>query len=63
MALVERATQLKNLALALDRAAQGRGQTVLLSGEAGIGKTSLLRAFARARTARQASARGADERT
>jgi DNA-binding CsgD family transcriptional regulator/tetratricopeptide (TPR) repeat protein len=46
MALVERSTQLEDLARALDQAAQGRGRTVLLSGEAGIGKTSLLRAFA-----------------
>ena len=46
MELVERSTQLDDLARALDQAAQGRGRTVLLSGEAGIGKTSLLRAFA-----------------
>ncbi len=45
MALAERSTQLDDLARALDQAVQGRGRTVLLSGEAGIGKTSVLRAF------------------
>lgn len=52
MTLVERSTQLENLARALDQAAQGRGRTVLLSGEAGIGKTTLLRAFADALASR-----------
>jgi tetratricopeptide (TPR) repeat protein len=46
MKLLEREAQLGDLHAALERARQGRGTTVLLSGEAGIGKTSLLRAFA-----------------
>ena len=35
------------LAAALDGAAAGRGSVVLIFGEAGIGKTSLVRAFVR----------------
>jgi DNA-binding CsgD family transcriptional regulator len=46
MALAERSNQLEDLARALDQAARGRGRIVLLSGEAGIGKTTLLRTFA-----------------
>jgi hypothetical protein len=46
MRLLEREAQLRDLHAALELARQGRGTTVLLSGEAGIGKTSLLRAFA-----------------
>lgn len=46
MELVERQTQLDALVAAVDRAGQGVGSTVLVSGEAGIGKTSLLGAFA-----------------
>ncbi|HKE98756.1 MAG TPA: BTAD domain-containing putative transcriptional regulator [Actinomycetes bacterium] len=44
--LLERQAQLRDLHAALERARQGRGTTVLVSGEAGIGKTWLLRAFA-----------------
>jgi DNA-binding CsgD family transcriptional regulator len=46
MKLLERDAQLGGLQAALERARRGRGTTVLLSGEAGIGKTWLLRAFA-----------------
>jgi DNA-binding CsgD family transcriptional regulator/tetratricopeptide (TPR) repeat protein len=46
MKLLEREAQLRDLHAALERAGQGRGTTVLVSGEAGIGKTWLLRAFA-----------------
>jgi DNA-binding CsgD family transcriptional regulator len=45
MEMVERATQLVRLRDALAQARRGHGSTVLLSGEAGIGKTTLLRAF------------------
>jgi len=48
MALLERDESLRALLGALDAAAAGRGATALISGEAGIGKTSLVRAFARA---------------
>jgi predicted ATPase len=44
--LLERQAQLRDLHAALEGARQGRGSTVLVSGEAGIGKTWLLRAFA-----------------
>jgi predicted ATPase len=44
--LVERDAQLGRLAAALEDARQGRGSTVLVSGEAGISKTSLLQEFA-----------------
>ena len=44
--LLERQAQLRELQAALERARQGRGTTVLVSGEAGIGKTWLLQAFA-----------------
>ena len=46
MTLVERDAPLEQLAAALEDARQGRGSTVLVSGEAGIGKTSLLQEFA-----------------
>ena len=46
VALVERGGELRRLRAALDRGRQGRGGVVLVYGEAGIGKTSLLRAFA-----------------
>jgi DNA-binding CsgD family transcriptional regulator/tetratricopeptide (TPR) repeat protein len=44
--LLEREAELRGLREALDEACQGRGSVVLISGEAGIGKTSLVRAFA-----------------
>src|SRR4051812_1430106 len=47
MNLVERESALLELRSALDAAA-GRGHVMLISGEAGIGKTSLLRSVANA---------------
>jgi tetratricopeptide (TPR) repeat protein len=44
--LLERDAELRRLQETLRHAAQGRGSVVLVSGEAGIGKTSLVRAFA-----------------
>ena len=52
--LVGRATELATLRAALDAAAVGRGALVLLTGEPGIGKTTLL-----SETARVAADRGA----
>jgi predicted ATPase len=46
MKLLERETQLGELQAALEQAESGRGTTVLVAGEAGIGKTWLLQAFA-----------------
>jgi ATP/maltotriose-dependent transcriptional regulator MalT len=46
MRLLERGAQLDGLSAALERARAGRGATVLISGEAGIGKTALLAEFA-----------------
>src|SRR3954452_24834526 len=43
--LLERGTELGLLAGALASAADGQGSAVLLAGEAGIGKTSLIRSF------------------
>ena len=40
--LLERQTELRVLRSAVDRAADGHGSTVVVSGEAGIGKTSLI---------------------
>src|SRR5215213_1805767 len=45
--LLERDAELRRLRETLRGAAKGRGSVVLVSGEAGIGKTSLVRAFAR----------------
>jgi predicted ATPase len=50
--LLERDTELDVLEAALRRAAGGAGSVVLVAGEAGIGKTSLVQAFVRARTDR-----------
>jgi DNA-binding CsgD family transcriptional regulator/tetratricopeptide (TPR) repeat protein len=44
--LVERETQLAALGEHLDAATAGAGRLVLVAGEAGVGKTSLVRAFA-----------------
>jgi DNA-binding CsgD family transcriptional regulator/tetratricopeptide (TPR) repeat protein len=44
--LLERDAELRRLRETLRGAGQGRGSAVLVSGEAGIGKTSLVRAFA-----------------
>jgi DNA-binding CsgD family transcriptional regulator len=44
--LLEREPTLAALALAVDDAAEGHGSVALITGEAGIGKTSLVRAFA-----------------
>jgi len=44
--LLERESELAALAGALDEAAAGRGSVVLVTGEAGIGKTSLMTRFA-----------------
>jgi DNA-binding CsgD family transcriptional regulator/tetratricopeptide (TPR) repeat protein len=43
--LVGRSAELEQLVAALDRAAEGSPSTVLVAGEAGIGKTRLLREF------------------
>ena len=43
--LLERSSELEALAAATAAAGSGHGSVVLVSGEAGIGKTSLLRAF------------------
>ena len=43
--LLERQTELRVLRSAVDRASDGHGSTVVVSGEAGIGKTSLVQAF------------------
>jgi len=45
MELVERGEQLRDLLRTFESARMGRGRTVLVSGEAGIGKTSLLQSF------------------
>src|SRR5688500_4946948 len=49
MDLVERETQLAALGEHLDAAVAGRGRLALVGGEAGVGKTSLVRAFAEER--------------
>jgi DNA-binding CsgD family transcriptional regulator len=53
MRLLEREAALADLAAALDQAIAGSGAVAMVSGEAGVGKTSLLRAF----TAEAAAAR------
>src|SRR4051794_37731394 len=52
MALLEREEPLSELLRALRRAEAGQGSTALVSGEAGIGKTTLVRAFAEQAAAR-----------
>ena len=44
-ALLERDAQLEVLVGAVAEGAHGRGSTALIAGEAGIGKTSLVRAL------------------
>ena len=44
-ALLERAAQLATLQSSLAEAAAGRGRLVLVYGEAGVGKTALVRQF------------------
>ncbi len=53
--LLERDAELAVITEALDRACGGTGSVVLLSGEAGIGKTSVVRAFLRSVGGRQES--------
>ena len=55
--LLERDAELRRLRETLRGAGQGRGSVVLVSGEAGIGKTSLVRAFAREAAGRAPGAR------
>jgi DNA-binding CsgD family transcriptional regulator/tetratricopeptide (TPR) repeat protein len=45
MVLLERERELEALGSALDRATDGQGSVVVVSGEAGIGKTALVHAF------------------
>ncbi len=58
-ALLERDAELDVLETGLRRAANGAGSVVLLSGEAGIGKTSVVRAFVRAAAPRATVLQGA----
>jgi DNA-binding CsgD family transcriptional regulator len=44
--LIERGDELKTLNTALDEAAHGRGQTVFVTGDAGVGKSRLVRELA-----------------
>ena len=57
--LLERDGELEVLEGALDRAARAAGSVELVSGEAGIGKTSLVRAFLRAAAHRATVLQGA----
>jgi DNA-binding CsgD family transcriptional regulator/tetratricopeptide (TPR) repeat protein len=50
--LLERQAELQTLGAAVERAGTGRGSAVLVLGEAGIGKTSLVQAFLSAAAAR-----------
>ena len=59
--LLERDTELRVLDAALERAAEGAGSVVLVSGEAGIGKTSLVRAFTRSARAGRVLAGACDD--
>src|ERR1700712_2614523 len=47
MELIERAGFLASLQAKFETIAEGEGHCILLSGEAGMGKTSLIRAFCR----------------
>ena len=51
--LLERTAELAALDRSLAKALDGQGSLVLVSGEAGIGKTALVRAFCDARRARR----------
>jgi len=59
--LLERQVELQTLGTAVERAGAGRGSTVLVLGEAGIGKTSLLHAFLAATAGRARVLAGACE--
>ena len=49
MDLLERDVAMRQLGAALENAARGEGRAVLISGEAGIGKTTLVEGFVRDR--------------
>jgi DNA-binding CsgD family transcriptional regulator/tetratricopeptide (TPR) repeat protein len=59
MELLEREGPLRELEAALAEAANGAGRVALVSGEAGIGKTQLVKHFIRAQTARARVLEGA----
>jgi len=59
--LLERQGELQMLGTAVERAAVGRGSAVLVLGEAGIGKTSLIQAFLAATASRARVLAGACE--
>ena len=59
--LLERQAELQTLSTAVERAGQGCGSTVLMPGEAGIGKTSLVHAFLAAAAGRARVLAGACE--
>jgi DNA-binding CsgD family transcriptional regulator len=59
--LLERQVELQMLGTAVERAGAGRGSAVLVSGEAGIGKTSLVHAFLAAAAGRARVLAGACE--
>ena len=59
--LLERQAELQMLGTAVERAGTGRGSAVLVLGEAGIGKTSLVHAFLAAASGRARVLAGACE--